>query len=425
MPSTGRVSRLRVTGPGGGGGGGGCHDRTASAPAPARAAPPPVSSTARRETPRRCGGSFEVVVAEDAEVEHLADRRPLLHPLMVAVHARSGQPGREAVGCGRAAPVAVSSRVDLRSSPVPVLIRPFRRADRDQVTALVNAHAAAVVPGVAASVNSVLGQFEREPDEVIVDPWVLERRALVGRAGRRVAAAALVVRYRDEADVGPGYRGLGEIRWLVFRPEAPAGNPYWRDGWEAARLLLTACLEVTAALGGPAGGLRTARCPCPVCTASRRSGRTSSASTPRPASPSPTGSRSSTSRIRTGCPRRGPRRCRARRAAPRRDGRRPPQRRAGRAESGSSRWRCWTARNDIRAGRRSRRRRQPPRRRRLPTAGRRPCGSLAQAAAWLRLAHVDRLLAYATPEETALIGFLEKHGFVELTRTRRGWERTP
>ena len=49
---------------------------------------------------------------------------------------------------------------------------------------------------------------------------------------------------------------------------------------------------------------------------------------------------------------------------------------------------------------------------------------LAHAAAWLRLAHVDRLLSYATPEEIALIGFLEKQGFVELTRTRRGWERS-
>ena len=95
---------------------------------------------------------------------------------------------------------------------MPVLIRPFRRADRDQVTALVNAHAAAVVPGAAASVNTVLAQFEREPGEVIVDPWVLERRALVAEQDGGIAAAALVVRYRDEADVGPGFRGLGEVR---------------------------------------------------------------------------------------------------------------------------------------------------------------------------------------------------------------------
>ncbi len=135
-----------------------------------------------------------------------------------------------------------------------VEIRPFRRADRDQVAALVNAHAAAVVPGVAASVNAVLSQFEREPGEPLVDPWVAERRALVGEQDGGVVAAALVVRYRDDADVGPGYRGTAEIRWLLFRPEAPAGNPFWHDGWEAARRLLSTCLEVAAAWGVPRVG---------------------------------------------------------------------------------------------------------------------------------------------------------------------------
>ena len=33
-------------------------------------------------------------------------------------------------------------------------VRPFRRSDRDQLTDLVNAHASAVVPGMAVSVNT-------------------------------------------------------------------------------------------------------------------------------------------------------------------------------------------------------------------------------------------------------------------------------
>lgn len=49
-------------------------------------------------------------------------------------------------------------------------IRPFRRSDRDQLTALVNAHAQAVVPGVSVSVNAVLSHLEREPGEFVVDP---------------------------------------------------------------------------------------------------------------------------------------------------------------------------------------------------------------------------------------------------------------
>jgi alanyl-tRNA synthetase len=60
-----------------------------------------------------------------------------------------------------------------------VEVRPFRRSDRDQLTALVNAHAQAVVPGASASVNAVMSQLERQPGEFIVDPWVEERVTLV------------------------------------------------------------------------------------------------------------------------------------------------------------------------------------------------------------------------------------------------------
>jgi len=42
-----------------------------------------------------------------------------------------------------------------------VVVRPFRRGDREQVTHLVNVHAAAVIPGMSVSVNTVLSQLER------------------------------------------------------------------------------------------------------------------------------------------------------------------------------------------------------------------------------------------------------------------------
>ena len=51
-----------------------------------------------------------------------------------------------------------------------VCVRPFRRADREQLTALVNDHIQAVVPGVSVSVNTVMSQLERDPGEFIVDP---------------------------------------------------------------------------------------------------------------------------------------------------------------------------------------------------------------------------------------------------------------
>src|SRR3982074_3826440 len=107
-------------------------------------------------------------------------------------------------------------------------VRPFHRRDREQLTGLVNAHAAAVVPGMGVSVATVLSQLEREPGEFIVDPWVSERMTLVAERRARIAAAAPLPRYAADDRVSPAYRGSGEIHWLLFWPEAPASsNPYW------------------------------------------------------------------------------------------------------------------------------------------------------------------------------------------------------
>jgi GNAT superfamily N-acetyltransferase len=99
-------------------------------------------------------------------------------------------------------------------------VRPFRRADRDQLTALVNAHVGAVLPGVSVSPNAVLSQLEREPDESVVDPWVVERRTLVAVNRDAVVGGVHLLRYGRAERVGPSYRGAGELRWLVFLPGA-------------------------------------------------------------------------------------------------------------------------------------------------------------------------------------------------------------
>jgi GNAT superfamily N-acetyltransferase len=114
-----------------------------------------------------------------------------------------------------------------------VLIRPFQRRDREQVTELVNAHVGVALPGVSLSVNAVMSQLEREPGETIVDPWVLERATLVAIARERVVAAAHLLRYASGERVGESYRNFGEIRWIVFGP----GNE------AAADTLLAACAE--------------------------------------------------------------------------------------------------------------------------------------------------------------------------------------
>jgi GNAT superfamily N-acetyltransferase len=122
-------------------------------------------------------------------------------------------------------------------------VRAFRRSDRDQLTDLVNAHAAAVVPGLSVSVAAMLSHLERQPGEFIVDPWVGERLTLVAEQRERVAAAAHLLRYASDERVSPAYRNAGEISWLVFWPEGPRiSSPCWTDATEAAEKLIAACI---------------------------------------------------------------------------------------------------------------------------------------------------------------------------------------
>jgi ribosomal protein S18 acetylase RimI-like enzyme len=117
-------------------------------------------------------------------------------------------------------------------------VRPFRRDDRDQLTDLINAHVAAVVPGVSVSVNTVLSDLERQPGEAITDPWVGERVTLVAEQRRAVVAAAHLLRYRAGGEVGAAYRDAGEIDWFVHWPSASL-RP---DSAAAADGLMAACL---------------------------------------------------------------------------------------------------------------------------------------------------------------------------------------
>jgi GNAT superfamily N-acetyltransferase len=125
-----------------------------------------------------------------------------------------------------------------------VQVRPFHRGDRDQLTKLVNAHAEAVVPGMSVSVNTVLSSLERQPGEFIVDPWVSERVTLVAEQRNRVAAAAHLLRYYPDDRAGESARDTGEIRWLLYWPLAPAGNPFWPDVTGSAEALIAACADV-------------------------------------------------------------------------------------------------------------------------------------------------------------------------------------
>ena len=138
-------------------------------------------------------------------------------------------------------------------------VRPFQRRDREQVTALVNAHVEAVVPGVAVSVNAVLSQLEREPGETIVDPWAIDRATYVAIVRDAVAGAAHVIRYGADARVSDSYRDAAEIRWLVFAPgdEAAADALAARcvatmeEEWGVARAYADGSLPAPGVYGVP------------------------------------------------------------------------------------------------------------------------------------------------------------------------------
>jgi GNAT superfamily N-acetyltransferase len=121
---------------------------------------------------------------------------------------------------------------------MPTQIRPFVRSDRDQLTALVNAHLAAVLPGAALSVQALLSHLESEPGEFIVDRWVAERQTLVADQDDRVVAAAHLRRYADDPQVGVAYAGAGEIAWFCCYPDAP----FWAGAEEAGWALLQAAV---------------------------------------------------------------------------------------------------------------------------------------------------------------------------------------
>jgi GNAT superfamily N-acetyltransferase len=136
-------------------------------------------------------------------------------------------------------------------------VRPFRRGDRDQLTRLVNAHVQAVVPGLGVSVATLLSSLERDPGEYIIDPWVRDRVTLVAEQNDRIMAAAHLRRYHAGERVTEAYRNLGEIRWLLFWPVAADSGGTGPDGTQAAGQLIAACIgafEEWAVTGQEADG---------------------------------------------------------------------------------------------------------------------------------------------------------------------------
>ena len=296
----------------------------------------------------------------------------------------------------------------------PIQVRPFRRPDREQLTALVNAHVGAVVPGVSVSVNVLMSQLEREPEEAIVDPWVADRTTRVAVERDAVVGGAHLLRYGADERVGEAYRDAAELRWLVFTPAATAAADALlaacmaaMDAWGAAKQHADGSLPALGCYGVPDAWphVREAyvRAGCVV------EGRVELIlvarveDLPQAAEPPVDGlsARREVGRFGTqfsaflGGDRVGFVDVDVDRTA---GGTR--SRFAGWSEVGN----LWVE--------------EAHRRRGIGT------WLLAHAADWLRLGGMERLVDYAWPEQDDLLGFLAANGFRELTRTERGWRRS-
>jgi len=287
-------------------------------------------------------------------------------------------------------------------------IRPFRRSDREQLTALVNAHVAAVIPAVTVSVNRLLNQLEREPDEAIVDPWVVERRTLVAIERDAVVAGAHLLRYGDDDRVSESYRNLADVRWLVCRPDATAAGARLLEeaigvmrGWQPSRIVADGSLPAFGVYGVPdtwphirglyeaAGLVHQARVEILL------------------------------SRELEGLTRGGPLEGLTVRRSVGRNGTRFSALRGDASvgmievESDSSGMRFAQSSGWADIGNLS----VEPEYRRRGIAS----FLLAEAADWLRRDGANKLLAYAWPEQTDELAFYAANGFTELVRTERGW----
>jgi GNAT superfamily N-acetyltransferase len=303
-------------------------------------------------------------------------------------------------------------------------IRPFRRSDRDQLTDLVNAHIEAVLPGVSVSPNAVLSQLEREPGEVLVDPWVDTRQTLVAIRRDRLVAAVHLRTYASEERVAPDYRGAGEFLWLLFWPGqhaaeaeemaadadalAAAGlTALWSAG--AVRVHLDGSLPAPASYGVPDAWPHVAAA---LERASFDPGQRTEAILVADVAELPRAGDAPVPglELRTALGGRGTRFTALLDGAVVGIHEVQTDLTAGGTRSRLAGWAdVWDLHVDA-----------AHRRRGIGT------WLVGHAADRLRLARADRLLAYAVPgEDDGELPFLQRMGFRELTRTRRGWLREP
>ena len=135
-----------------------------------------------------------------------------------------------------------------------VQIAPLDRSHLPQVLALVNSHLSTAIPGWSLTPDYFWERLKSEPQEYITDPWVVERKSVVGIVRDRVCAAAHLRRYGDDTR----YKGVGDIDWILFWPgEREAGAAVMTEcrrqmnAWQVVDEQISGPLPVSACVGIP------------------------------------------------------------------------------------------------------------------------------------------------------------------------------
>lgn len=111
-------------------------------------------------------------------------------------------------------------------------IREFREEDLPQLTLLINLHITMLIPAWGLPSAFIRSHLDLNPEQNIIDPWVIERKTLLAFSGEKLVAAGHLLRYGTGEDVSESYHNTGDIAWFVFFPEFK----------EDAKALLDACL---------------------------------------------------------------------------------------------------------------------------------------------------------------------------------------
>lgn len=101
-------------------------------------------------------------------------------------------------------------------------IRPIEAEHGPSLLALVNAHLDTVIPGWALSEAYLFERLQRNPEQYVIDPWVVGRATLGAFEDGRLVAAAHLLHYGAGGEVGNDYRNAGDLAWFAFWPEAGA-----------------------------------------------------------------------------------------------------------------------------------------------------------------------------------------------------------